>query len=71
MKIILKQRFLNLHGHTHDKNKFYDDLPFIYNVALDAQDCKLISIESIIDDIKIKFKEYREEYRLNEFKNIE
>lgn len=58
----LKQRVLNLHGHTHDKNKFYDDSPFIYNVALDAQDCKPISIESVIDDIKIKFKEYREEY---------
>ena len=62
----LKQRILNLHGHIHDKNKFYDDSPFMYNVALDAQDCKPISIESVIDDIKIKFKEYREDYKLNE-----
>ncbi len=67
----LKQRVLNLHGHTHDKNKFYDDSPFMYNVALDAQECKPISIESVINDIKIRFKEYREEYKLNEFKNIE
>lgn len=47
----LKQRILNLHGHTHSKDKFYQDNPTMYNVALDAHNNTPVSIEQIIEDI--------------------
>ena len=55
---------INLFGHTHSKEKFYNptssstDLnPFMYNVALDAHNCYPISIEQINKDIINKIKE--------------
>lgn len=42
---------INLFGHTHSKDKFFEDRPYMYNVACDAHDCKPVSIEEIINDI--------------------
>ena len=50
----LKQIILNLHGHTHDRRKFYQDNPTMYNVALDAHNNIPVSIDQIIEDIKAK-----------------
>lgn len=50
----LSQRMINLSGHTHFKDKFFDGNPFIYNVAVDAHDCKPVSIEEILQDIRIE-----------------
>ena len=49
----LNRRIINLCGHTHCKNKYKDmDKGLIYHVELDAHNCKPISIEEIIKDIK-------------------
>lgn len=48
----LKQCTCNLHGHTHQKDKFFNNNPYMYNVALDAHNCTPVSIEQIIKDIK-------------------
>lgn len=50
----LKYRVWNLHGHTHDKNKFQfmDKGWQSYNVAVDAHNCYPVSIETIMDDIR-------------------
>lgn len=53
----LKQRILNLFGHTHSKDKFYQDNPTMYNVALDAHNNTPVSIEQIIEDMKAKREE--------------
>lgn len=50
----LAQRVINLSGHTHFKDKFYDGNPYIYNVAVDAHECFPISIEEITNDIRTK-----------------
>ena len=50
----LKQHLINLHGHLHSKNKFYQDIPFMYNVALDAHNNMPVSFDEIISDIKAK-----------------
>ena len=55
----LKQTILNLHGHTHDRRKFYQDNPTMYNVALDAHNNTPVSIDQIIEDIKAKREEYK------------
>lgn len=53
----LKQMTLNLFGHTHSKDKFYEDRPYMYNVAVDAHNCSPVNIETIISDMKTKVKE--------------
>lgn len=58
-KEYLKQATLNLFGHTHSKEKFYQDIPFMYNVACDAHNCTPVSIDEIIDDMIEKIKEYK------------
>lgn len=45
----------NISGHTHSKDKFQYWPQLIYNVAVDAHDCKPVSIEQIINDIKEKY----------------
>ena len=51
---LLDKRLINLHGHLHSKNKFYQDIPFMYNVALDAHNNAPVSFDEIISDIEAK-----------------
>ena len=53
----LKEHIINLYGHTHQKENFYNDIPFMYHVGLDSHDCKPVLIENIITDINNKIKE--------------
>lgn len=48
---------INLFGHTHSKDKFYEDRPYMYNVAADAHDNRPVSIEQVITDFNEKVKE--------------
>lgn len=57
----LTQMTLNLSGHTHSKDKFYMDLPYMYNVAVDAHNCTPVHIEDIIHDMKAKVEECKEQ----------
>ena len=51
----LKRKVINLCGHTHTKDKFYDwDKGIIYHVELDAHNNFPVSIETIIEDINLK-----------------
>lgn len=56
----IKNHLINLYGHTHSKDKFYNDIPFMYNVALDAHNNKPVEIEEIIADIKAKVEECKQ-----------
>lgn len=55
----LRQIILSLYGHTHDRRKFYQDNPTMYNVALDAHNNTPVSIDQIIEDIKAKREEMK------------
>lgn len=55
----ISQHVINLFGHTHQKAKFYQDIPFMYHVGLDAHDCYPVSIETIINDVREKVHECR------------
>lgn len=48
---------INLFGHTHSKDKFYEDRPYMYNVAVDANDNKPVEIEEILTAFNDKVKE--------------
>lgn len=56
-KEYLSQMTLNLFGHTHSKQKFYNDIPFMYNVSMDAHDCTPVSIEQVMEEMVLKVKE--------------
>ena len=47
-----KHCLLNLYGHTHQKDNFYNGLPFCYHVGLDSHNNQLVSFEQVIEDIK-------------------
>lgn len=53
----LKQGVINLFGHTHSKERFYDDLPFMYNVSLDAHDIRPVCIDNVLEEVKEKYKQ--------------
>lgn len=48
----IKEHLLNLYGHTHQKTKFYQDMPFMYCVCADAHNCRPVEIEEVFADIK-------------------
>ena len=49
----LKKVMINICGHAHCKNRFEDmDKSLIYHVEVDAHDCKPVSIDDILTDIK-------------------
>lgn len=50
----LHQVTLNMFGHTHSKDMFYNDLPWMFNVALDAHNCCPISLDLAIELMKDK-----------------
>ncbi len=57
----LRKVTINLFGHTHSKEKFYNDIPFMYNCALDAHNCYPVNLEQVIEDCRNKVEENRDE----------
>ena len=53
----LHQMTLNLFGHTHSKEEFYEDRPYMYNVSMDAHNCFPCNLNDIIHKMKIKVLE--------------
>ena len=53
----LHQMTLNLFGHTHSKEKFFEDRPDMYNVSLDANDNTPVLLDDIIERMKSKVQE--------------
>ena len=53
----ITEHIVNLYGHTHQKDNFYNDIPFMYHVGVDSHDCKPILIQNILADIRNKVEE--------------
>lgn len=53
----LRKMLLNLFGHTHQKESFFEDMPFMFHVGVDSNDCYPISIEDAILRMEDKMKE--------------
>lgn len=53
----LKEHIINLFGHTHQKNNFYNDIPFMYHVGVDSHNNTPVAYETILADIKTKAEE--------------
>ena len=50
----LKQVTINLFGHTHQKEKFYQDIPFMFHVGLDSNNNTPVLLDNIIELCKAK-----------------
>jgi calcineurin-like phosphoesterase family protein/predicted kinase len=57
----LKQCTCNLFGHTHQTSNFYMDMPFMYHVGVDSQNCYPVLLDDIIEEMNNKVKECLEE----------
>ena len=57
----LKQCTINLFGHTHSMDPFYNDMPFMYNIAMDAHNCYPTLLDDAIEHMKNKVKECKEQ----------
>ena len=57
----LKQCTINLFGHTHSMDPFYNDMPFMYNIAMDAHNCYPVLLDDAIEEMKNKVKECKEQ----------
>lgn len=60
-QIAWAKHLINLFGHTHQTNKFFNDNPYMYHVGMDTHNCTPISIDKIIEDIKKKKEEINHE----------
>lgn len=47
-----KQWIINFFGHTHTKERFFNGIPFMYNVALDAHDNRPVLLDDALQEIK-------------------
>lgn len=54
----IKKHLINLSGHTHSKDKFYNGNPFVYNVSLDAHNMFPVDLDTIKKDIKKGYENY-------------
>jgi calcineurin-like phosphoesterase family protein len=60
-KETLKQCTICLFGHTHSKERFFNDMPFMYNIAMDAHNCYPVLLDDAIEEMKNKVKECKEQ----------
>lgn len=53
----LKQCTLNLYGHTHQKDNFFEDRPYMYHVGLDSHHNTPVLLNDIIKEMEEKVEE--------------
>lgn len=53
----LTQMTCNLYGHTHQKTKFYQEMPFMYNVGVDSHSGYPILLDDIIKEMHEKVED--------------
>lgn len=56
-KETLKQCTINLYGHTHQQNNFFEDRPYMYHVGMDSHNCCPVLLDDAIEEMKNKVKE--------------
>ncbi len=48
----VKTALINIYGHTHQREHFYEGHPYMYCVCLDAHDMKPVLLDDIIEEVK-------------------
>lgn len=45
----LRMHLINLYGHTHQKERFYQDIPFMFHVGMDSNNCTPVLLDDAIE----------------------
>lgn len=48
----LRAHLINLFGHTHQQTPFYQDMPFMFHVGMDSNDCRPILLDDAIEKMQ-------------------
>jgi calcineurin-like phosphoesterase family protein len=48
----LRMHLINLYGHTHQQKPFYQDIPFMFHVGMDSNNCTPILLDDAIKLMK-------------------
>ena len=48
----LRMHLINLFGHTHQQNKFYMSMPFMFHVGMDSNNCTPVLLDDAIEAMK-------------------
>lgn len=48
----LRMHLINLYGHTHQQKPFYQDIPFMFHVGMDSNNCTPVLLDDAIELMK-------------------
>lgn len=48
----LRMHLINLFGHTHQQKQFYEDIPFMFHVGMDSNNCTPVLLDGAIQIMK-------------------
>ena len=48
----LRMHLINLYGHTHQKERFYQDMPYMFHVGMDSNNCTPVLLDNAIELMK-------------------
>ena len=48
----LRMHLINLYGHTHQQKPFYQDIPFMFHVGMDSNNCAPVLLDDAIELMK-------------------
>ena len=48
----LRMHLINLFGHTHQNKQFYQDIPFMFHVGMDSNNCTPVLLDDAIEMMK-------------------
>ena len=48
----LRMHLINLYGHTHQQGKFFQDMPFMFHVGMDSNNCTPVLLDDAIQMMK-------------------
>lgn len=57
----VKSALINIYGHTHQREHFYNGHPYMYCACMDAHELKPILLDDIIEEVKLKRSSYKED----------
>ena len=60
-KETLKQCTINLYGHTHQKDRFFEGRPYMYHCGVDAHNCYPVLLDDAIEEMKKEVKKCKEQ----------
>ena len=48
----LRMHLINLFGHTHQQKRFYEDMPYMFHVGMDSNNCTPVLLDDAIEMMK-------------------